>query len=91
MWHDLPANRNVRDYPLLIDDEFGQKVAKGLIDFDIFKKIIDEIKGKVYAVRMSFRGEALLHKQFIDMVSYAKRAGIREGSTLTNGSKLNGD
>lgn len=74
-----------------ITDEFKKKVTKGFMDFDLFKKIIDEIAGKVFAVRLSLRGEATLHKQFIECVRYAKAAGIRELSTLTNGSRLRGE
>lgn len=74
-----------------ITDEFKKKVTKGFMDFYLFKKIIDEIAGKVFAVRLSLRGEATLHKQFIECVRYAKAAGIRELSTLTNGSKLRGE
>ena len=74
-----------------ITEEFKSKVTKGFIDFDLFKKIIDEIAGKVYSVRLSFRGEALLHKNFIECLKYAKSRGIPEVSTLTNGAKLSGD
>lgn len=73
-----------------ITDEFKKKVTKGFMDFSLFKRIIDEIAGKAFAVRLSLRGEATLHKQFIECVQYAKNAGIREVSTLTNGSKLHG-
>ena len=51
-------------------------------------KIIDEIGGKVPAIRLSLRGEALLHKRFADCVRYAKERGIKEVSTLTHGGKL---
>jgi len=74
-----------------ITEEFKTKVAKGLIDWDLFRKIIDEVKGKVFAVRLSLRGESTLHKKFIDCIRYCKEAGIKEISTLTNGSKLRGD
>ncbi len=74
-----------------ITDEFKSKVTKGFLDFDLFKKIIDEIAGKVFSVRLSFRGESLLHKDFIKCVDYAKSSGIREISTLTNGAKLHGE
>lgn len=71
-----------------ITDEFKSQVTKGLLDFDLFKKIIDEVKGKVYSVRLSYRGESTLHKNFIECIEYAKNAGIKEVSTLTNGSKF---
>ena len=74
-----------------ITDEFKSKVTKGFMDFDLVKRIIDEVAGKIYALRLSFRGESLLHKDFIKCVEYAKTAGIQEVSTLTNGAKLNGD
>jgi len=73
-----------------ITDEFKQKVTKGFIDWDLYTKIIDEIKGKVYAIRLSLRGESTLHKRFLDCIQYAKDAGIQEVSTLTNGGKLKG-
>jgi radical SAM protein with 4Fe4S-binding SPASM domain len=34
------------------------------------------------------RGESLLHKNFIDCIKYAKKKGIKEVSTLTNGKKM---
>ena len=43
-------------------DEFKEKVDAGLIDFKLFKKIIDEsVKYNLYSIRLSFRGEAFLH------------------------------
>lgn len=63
-------------------------IDSGLMDFKLFKKIIDEIKGKVHAIRLSLRGEPTLHPRFIDCIKYAKDSGIEEISTLTNGSML---
>ncbi len=71
-----------------ITDEFKKKVNAKLMDCELFVKIIDEIKGKVPAIRLSLRGEPMLHKQFIECISYAKNSGIKEVSFLTNGSKL---
>lgn len=69
-------------------DEFRKNVYHGFMEFDLFKKIIDEIKGHVPAIRLSLRGEPTLHPDFIKCIYYAKQAGIKEVSTLTNGSKL---
>ena len=74
-----------------ITDEFKGKVNAKLMDFQLFKKIIDEIGGKVPALRLSLRGESTLHPKFIECIQYAKDAGIKEISTLTNGSKLEVD
>lgn len=71
-----------------ITDEFKEKVNAKLMDFGLFKKVIDEIAGKVPALRLSLRGESTLHPKFIECIQYAKDKGIKEISTLTNGSKL---
>lgn len=71
-----------------ITDEFKEKVNAKLIDFELYKKIIDEIGGKVPALRLSLRGESTLHPKFVECIQYAKDKGIKEVSTLTNGSKL---
>jgi len=71
-----------------ITDEFKEKVNAKLMDFNLFKKIIDEISGKVPALRLSLRGESTLHPNFVECIQYAKDNGIKEVSTLTNGSKL---
>ena len=111
LWEELPLNKEVRDYPLLVDlemssrcnlkcpmcptvtDEFIEKrvtpFKRGAMDFALAKKIIDEIAGKVYSLRLSWVGEPLLNKKFVDIVRYAKEKGIREVSFLTNGTKLN--
>ena len=73
-----------------ITDEFKQKVTKGFMDFDLYKRIIDEIANKVYAIRISFRGEATMHANFVECIEYAKKSGIKEISTLTNGATLHG-
>lgn len=74
-----------------ITDDFKKKVKKGFMDFDLFKKIVDEIAGKVFSLRLSLRGEATLHKNFIDCIKYAKDKGIKEVSTLTHGGNLDLD
>ena len=71
-----------------ITDEFKQQVTTTRMDFDLYKKIIDEIGGKVPAIRLSLRGEATLHTKFVECIRYAKEKGIKEVSTLTHGGKL---
>jgi len=67
---------------------FKEDVPPKLMDFGLFKKIIDEIAGKVYTIRLSLRGEPTLHKKLVEAVTYAKEKGINEVSFLTNGSNL---
>lgn len=71
-----------------ISDEFKRYVNTTRMDWDLYVKIIDEIAGKVPAIRLSLRGEALLHRNFVDCIKYAKDKGIKEVSTLTHGGKL---
>ncbi len=72
-----------------ITKEFKQKVNTQLMDIKLFKKIVNEIAGKVLAVRLSLRGEATLHPNFIECIRYCKDKGIKEVSFLTNGARLN--
>lgn len=71
-----------------ISPEFRKHVDAKIMDFDMFKRIIDEIGGKVTALRLSLRGESTVHPKFIDAVRYAKDHGIKEISTLTHGGRL---
>ncbi len=71
-----------------ITRDFKEKVNATFMDYLLFTRIIDEIAGKVPAVRLSLRGEPTLHKQFIECIKYAKSRGIGEVSFLTNGSRL---
>lgn len=71
-----------------ITDEFKKQVNSTRMDWGLYKKIIDEIGGKVPAIRLSLRGEATLHTKFVDAIKYAKDRGIKEVSTLTHGGKL---
>lgn len=74
-----------------ITPEFKEKVNVKLMDWSLYTRIIDEISGKVNAIRLSLRGEAFLHKKFIECIKYAKHKGIKEVSSLTSGSKLSED
>jgi len=71
-----------------ITDEFKKKVKKGFMDFELITKIIDEVADKVFALRLSLRGEPTLHPKFIDAIAYAKAKNIKEVSALTNGTNL---
>lgn len=71
-----------------ISDEFKAINPNGFMDFELFKKGIDEIVGHVPAIRLSYRGECTLHPQFMECLEYAKSKGIPEVSLLTNSSML---
>jgi radical SAM protein with 4Fe4S-binding SPASM domain len=71
-----------------ITDEFKKHVNVTRMTWDLYTRIIEEIGGKVPAIRLSLRGEATLHTKFVDAIRYAKDRGIKEVSTLTHGGKL---
>ena len=50
---------------------------KGDMDFNLYKKIIDEISGKVHDVNLFHRGEPLLNRDIIPMISYAAKSGVK--------------
>lgn len=72
-----------------ISYEFKQKVNTGYMNFELYKKVVDEIAGKVPSLRLSLRGESTFHPKFTECITYAREKGIKEVSFLTNGSQLN--
>lgn len=62
---------------------------KGIMPWWLFKKVVDEaVKRKVYSIKLSWRGEPHLNKSMWKMVRYAKSAGIKDVSTLSNGESM---
>ncbi|MBP7527605.1 MAG: radical SAM protein [Syntrophorhabdaceae bacterium] len=69
--------------PLLTKDQMGD------MEIELFKKIIDEgEKGRLWGVKLSYRGEPLLHPQVAEMVAYAKSKGVLDIYMNTNGMLL---
>ncbi|USF26726.1 GTP 3',8-cyclase [Firmicutes bacterium ASF500] len=62
--------------------------AEKFMDFDLFKKVIDEVAFKVPAIRFNSTGESVLHPQFIEMIKYAKDRGALEVSFITNSGAI---
>jgi MoaA/NifB/PqqE/SkfB family radical SAM enzyme len=66
-------------------EQFKKSVDKGLMKFDLFKKIVDEAAiYKGYSIRISHRGEPFVHPEVIDFITYAKNTGIKEVASLSN-------
>ena len=67
----------------------------GVIDFNLYKKIIDDLKdfeNKIKVIRLYKDGEPLLNPNFPDMIKYAKDSGyVDRVDTTTNASLLNKD
>ncbi len=60
---------------------------RGFMEFEVFKKIIDEAKEFVYEVNLYHRGESLLHPQIGEMIKYARENGLYT-KIHTNGTLL---
>lgn len=66
-----------------------QKIKRGLMDMDRFKKIIDEaVEIGVYSVKINWRGEPLMNPHIPEMIKYAKDKGIIDVMMNTNGVVL---
>jgi MoaA/NifB/PqqE/SkfB family radical SAM enzyme len=67
--------------------------GRGILDFDLFKKIIDELNEfdePIKTLRLYKEGEPLLHPRFADMVKYAKDSKlVQRIDTTTNVDFLN--
>jgi radical SAM protein with 4Fe4S-binding SPASM domain len=53
-----------------------KKEEKGFMEFDLFRKVIDEARRFAFDVNLIHRGEGLLHPDFVPMVRYAHKAGL---------------
>lgn len=97
------ANKHsMRTYPALIGMELTnhcnlecvmcpqprQTRDLGLMPMDMFKKIVDEVRGKSEFMYLYGMGESLLHPKFFEMADYAVKAGLKT-SLSTNLSFLN--
>lgn len=61
------------------------KDKKGYMDFSLFKRIIDNSsENGLCAIKLSLRGEPLLHPMLPEMVEYAKNRGIMDVYFNTN-------
>jgi radical SAM protein with 4Fe4S-binding SPASM domain len=107
-WKEWPETFFKGDFPLFIDIEAtsacnlkcpfcastfrDEKIKKGMISFDIVKKIIDEGSANgLCGVKFNIRGEPLLHPKIHEFVRYAKDKGLVDVYFNTNGMFLTND
>jgi radical SAM protein with 4Fe4S-binding SPASM domain len=50
---------------------------KGLMSFNLFRKIIDECRAFASDIYLHHRGEPLLNPALFDMIAYARKAGLK--------------
>ncbi len=78
--------------PMCFRRHFKKEHAYVDMDFDLYRKGINECAANnLYSIRLSWRGESTLNPMLIDMIEYARKAGIKEISLLSNGSALSKD
>ena len=65
----------------------NMKRPVGMMDFNLFKKIIDQTKGITGFVLLHGMGEPLFHPKIIEMINYCEDNGIRAGLS-TNATLL---
>ena len=102
-WHYYPRLGYVSKFPDHVDIEstnlcnmtcpmcyrHGNEWDQQLMNWNLYKKIVDECaKNKCYSIRLSWRGEPMLHPKVVDMICYAKQKGIKEISLISNGLGL---
>ena len=69
--------------PLLSKEQMGD------MEMWLYKKILDESEqGSLWGVKLSYRGEPLLHPQVVEMVAYAKSKGVLDVYLNSNGMLL---
>ncbi len=75
------------------DKSFTKKPFMGVIDFDFFKKVVDQADEiGVGSITLASRGEPTMHKKYIEMLEYInQKENIYEIKTNTNGWYLNED
>lgn len=102
-WENAPKRGEARDFPIHLGIEptnscnlncvfcarHNSDYKFGYMDFELYKKIIDEgAKHKLRSVKLVRGGESLLHPRFVDMVRYAKEKGITDVMFNTNATLL---
>ncbi len=71
-------------------DYLNSSINFGYMKLENFKLMIDQVKGFVHNVSLSFRGEPFLHKNLADMVRYCTENKVFS-FVNTNGTQLNDD
>jgi len=103
-WSTYPNTEYVSEYPLSLEFQISDVCnlkcpfcyrqadytpsEKKFMDFELYKKAIDEVAHKVPAIRFNSSGESVLHPQFLEMIKYAKDRGAVEVSFITNAGAI---
>ncbi len=86
LWVELVSTCNLRC--VMCPNKDLPENDRGFMDFEIFRKIVDEVKDFIAEMNLYHRGESLLHPQIDEMLKYARERGIYT-KIHTNGTLLN--
>jgi len=100
LWHSLPKQHKVSDFPLHLDIENSSvcnlscrmcarshmRLGNHYMSFSLFKSIFDF--GIPKSIKLNYRNEPLTHPRVAEMVEYAKNLGVIEVMFNTNGTLL---
>jgi radical SAM protein with 4Fe4S-binding SPASM domain len=86
------CNLRCKMCPRTVKMEAGEKLYEGSMDFELYRKIIDEgAANGLYSIKLSYLGEPLMSRDIIRMVEYASKKGIIDVAMNTNGTLLTKD
>lgn len=85
MWVELTSYCNYRC--VMCPNKNLTPAQKGYMDFNLYRKIIDQCKDFIFDLNLAHRGESLLHPQLIEMIEYASERNLFT-RLHTNGSLL---
>ncbi|MFW6139871.1 MAG: radical SAM/SPASM domain-containing protein [Acidobacteriota bacterium] len=85
LWIEATSRCNFRC--IMCPNKDLEKQDKGFMEFDDYKKIMDEAKDFIFDINLAHRGESLLHPHLCEMIHYAHEREIYT-KLHTNGSLL---
>ncbi|MBD3413049.1 MAG: radical SAM protein [Candidatus Aminicenantes bacterium] len=85
LWIEATSRCNFRC--IMCPNKHLEKQDKGLMEFGLYQKIIEEAKDFVFDINLAHRGESLLHPQIAEMIRTANQYRIFT-KLHTNGSLL---
>lgn len=88
LWVELTSCCNYKC--IMCPNKDLKKEDQGFMDFDLYKKIVDESRDFIFEINLAHRGESLMHPQLIEAIAYAEKNRIFT-RLHTNGSLLTED
>lgn len=104
LWALATARKLLTKFPLHLDIELTNacnlrckmcwqnqflNYPKGVMDFELFKKVIDEgVPKGLKAIKLQSRGESMMYPRIVETIRYAKEKGVLDIQLTTNSTYL---